>query len=167
MKTDLTNKIKEAEEELEKAPNKELNDIVNSAKEELAKPETLPIYVKGYIDNLTTALNKIKESKVDKKTVKKGEIPEILVRNGREPELREITFEFVNKQDPTDKVEITSSNGSLTNIELTVGAEYIIKVKGENNQVLPGSLEIKEEDGNFVPYKVGTDEFYDSIDLSE
>ena len=167
LKTDLTNKIKEAEEELEKAPNKELNDIVNSAKEELAKPETLPIYVKGYIDNLTTALNKIKESKVDKKTVKKGEIPEILVRNGREPELREITFEFVNKQDPTDKVEITSSNGSLTNIELTVGAEYIIKVKGENNQVLPGSLEIKEEDGNFVPYKVGTDEFYDSIDLSE
>ena len=167
LKTDLTNKIKEAEEELEKAPNKELNDIVTSAKEELAKPETLPIYVKGYIDNLTTALNKIKESKVDKKTVKKGEIPEILVRNGREPELREITFEFVNKQDPTDKVEITSSNGSLTNIELTVGAEYIIKVKGENNQVLPGSLEIKEEDGNFVPYKVGTDEFYDSIDLSE
>ena len=167
LKTDLTNKIKEAEEELEKAPNKELNDIVNSAKEELAKPETLPIYVKGYIDNLTTALNKIKESKVDKKTVKKGEIPEILVRNGREPELREITFEFVNKQDPTDKVKITSSNGSLTNIELTVGAEYIIKVKGENNQVLPGSLEIKEEDGNFVPYKVGTDEFYDSIDLSE
>ena len=167
LKTDLTNKIKEAEEELEKAPNKELNDIVTSAKEELAKPETLPIYVKGYIDNLTTALNKIKESKVDKKTVKKGEIPEILVRNGREPELREITFEFVNKQDPTDKVEITSSNGSLTNIELTVGAEYIIKVKGENDQVLPGSLEIKEEDGNFVPYKVGTDEFYDSIDLSE
>ena len=167
LKTDLTNKIKEAEEELEKAPNKELNDIVNSAKEELAKPETLPIYVKGYIDNLTTALNKIKESKVDKKTVKKGEIPEILVRNGREPELREITFEFVNKQDPTDKVEITSSNGSLTNIELTVGVEYIIKVKGENDQVLPGSLEIKEEDGNFVPYKVGTDEFYDSIDLSE
>ena len=167
LKTDLTNKIKEAEEELEKAPNKELNDIVNSAKEELAKPETLPIYVKGYIDNLTTALNKIKESKVDKKTVKKGEIPEILVRNGREPELREITFEFVNKQDSTDKVEVTSSNGSLTNIELTVGAEYIIKVKGENDQVLPGSLEIKEEDGNFVPYKVGTDEFYDSIDLSE
>ena len=167
LKTDLTNKIKEAEEELEKAPNKELNDIVNSAKEELAKPETLPIYVKGYIDNLTTALNKIKESKVDKKTVKKGEIPEILVRNGREPELREITFEFVNKQDPTDKVKITSSNGSLTNIELTVGAEYIIKVKGENDQVLPDSLEIKEEDGNFVPYKVGTDEFYDSIDLSE
>ena len=167
LKIDLTNKIKEAEEELEKAPNKELNDIVNSAKEELAKPETLPIYVKGYIDNLTTALNKIKESKVDKKTVKKGEIPEILVRNGREPELREITFEFVNKQDPTDKVEITSSNGSLTNIELTVGAEYIIKVKGENDQVLPSSLEIKEEDGNFVPYKAGTDEFYDSIDLSE
>ena len=167
MKTDLTNKIKEAEEELEKAPNKELNDIVTSAKEELAKPETLPIYVKGYIDNLTTALNKIKESKVDKKTVKKGEIPEILVRNGREPELREITFEFVNKQDPTDKVEITSSNGSLTNIELTVGAEYIIKVKGKDNQVLPGSLEIKEEDGNFVPYKAGTDEFYDSIDLGE
>ena len=167
LKTDLTNKIKEAEVELEKASNKELNDIVTSAKEELAKPETLPIYVKGYIDNLTTALNKIKESKIDKKTVKKGEIPEILVRNGREPELREITFEFVNKKDSTDKVEVTSSNGSLTNIELTVGAEYIIKVKGKDNQVLPGSLEIKEEDGNFVPYKVGTDEFYDSIDLSE
>ena len=167
MKTDLTNKIKEAEVELEKASNKELNDIVTSAKEELAKTETLPIYVKGYIDNLTTALNKIKESKIDKKTVKKGEIPEILVRNGREPELREITFEFVNKKDSTDKVEVTSSNGSLTNIELTVGAEYIIKVKGKDNQVLPGSLEIKEEDGNFVPYKAGTDEFYDSIDLGE
>ena len=167
LKTDLTNKIKEAEVELEKASNKELNDIVTSAKEELAKTETLPIYVKGYIDNLTTALNKIKESKIDKKTVKKGEIPEILVRNGREPELREITFEFVNKKDSTDKVEVTSSNGSLTNIELTVGAEYIIKVKGKDNQVLPGSLEIKEEDGNFVPYKAGTDEFYDSIDLGE
>ena len=167
LKTDLKEKIKEAEVELGKAPSKELTDIVNSAKEELAKPETLPIYVKGYIDNITTALNKIKESKIDKKTVKKGEIPEILVRNGREPELREITFEFVNKQDSTDKVEVTSSNGSLTNIELTVGAEYIIKVKGKDNQVLPGSLEIKEEDGNFVPYKVGTDEFYDSIDLGE
>ena len=167
LKTDLKEKIKEAEVELGKAPSKELTDIVNSAKEELAKPETLPIYVKGYIDNITTALNKIKESKIDKKTVKKGEIPEILVRNGREPELREITFEFVNKQDSTDKVEVTSSNGSLTNIELTVGAEYIIKVKGKDNQVLPGSLEIKEEDGNFVPYKVGTDEFYDTIDLSE
>ena len=167
LKTDLKEKIKEAEVELGKAPSKELTDIVNSAKEELAKPETLPIYVKGYIDNITTALNKIKESKIDKKTIKKGEIPEILVRNGREPELREITFEFVNKQDSTDKVEVTSSNGSLTNIELTVGAEYIIKVKGKDNQVLPGSLEIKEEDGNFVPYKVGTDEFYDTIDLSE
>ena len=167
LKTDLREKIKEAEGVLDKASNKELNEIVISAKEELAKPETLPIYVKGYIDNITTALNKIKESKIDKKTVKKGEIPEILVRNGREPELREITFEFVNKQDSTDKVEVTSSNGSLTNIELTVGAEYIIKVKGKDNQVLPGSLEIKEEDGNFVPYKVGTDEFYDTIDLSE
>ena len=167
LKTDLINKIKEAEVELGKTPNKELTAIVNSAKEELAKSETLPIYVKGYIDNLTTVLNKLKESKVDKKTVKKGEIPEILVRNGREPELREITFEFVNKNDSTDKVEVTSSNGSLTNIELTVGAEYVIKVKGKDNQVLPGSLEIKEEDGNFVPYKVGTDEFYDSIDLSE
>lgn len=167
LKTDLREKIKEAEGVLDKASNKELNEIVISAKEELAKSETLPIYVKGYIDNLTTALNKIKESKIDKKTVKKGEIPEILVRNGREPELREITFEFVNKKDSTDKVEVTSSNGSLTNIELTVGAEYIIKVKGKDNQVLPGSLEIKEEDGNFVPYKVGTDEFYDSIDLGE
>ena len=167
LKTDLREKIKEAEGVLDKASNKELNEIVISAKEELAKSETLPIYVKGYIDNLTNVLNKLKESKVDKKTVKKGEIPEILVRNGREPELREITFEFVNKQDPTDKVKVTSSNGSLTNIELTVGVEYTIKVKGENNQVLPDSLEIKEEDGNFVPYKAGTDEFYDTIDLSE
>ena len=118
LKTDLREKIKEAEGVLDKASNKELNEIVISAKEELAKSETLPIYVKGYIDNLTNVLNKLKESKVDKKTVKKGEIPEILVRNGREPELREITFEFVNKQDPTDKVKVTSSNGSLTNILL-------------------------------------------------
>ena len=55
LKTDLREKIKEAEVELEKSPNKELTDIVNSAKEELSKSETLPIYVKGYIGNLTTA----------------------------------------------------------------------------------------------------------------
>ena len=167
LKTDLREKIKEAEVELEKSPNKELKDIVNSAKEELAKSETLPIYVKGYIGNLTTALEKIKKSKADEKPLKKGAIPEMLVRNGNTPELNEMTVEFINKNNPKDKVVAVSENGMLSNVQLTVGEEYIIKVKGQGNEVLSNNLVLKEEEGEFVPYKVGTDEFYDSIDLGE
>ena len=167
LKTDLKEKIKEAEAELEKSPNKELKDIVNSAKEELAKSETLPIYVKGYIGNLTTALEKIKKSKADEKPLKKGAIPEMLVRNGKTPELNEVTVEFINKNNPKDKVVAISENGMLSNVQLTVGEEYIIKVKGQGIEVLPTNLVLKEEEGEFVPYKVGTDEFYDSIDLGE
>ena len=167
LKTDLKEKIKEAEAELEKSPNKELKDIVNSAKEELAKSETLPIYVKGYIGNLTTALEKVKKSREYEKPLKKGAIPEMLVRNGKTPELNEVTVEFINKNNPKDKVVAISENGMLSNVQLTVGEEYIIKVKGQGNEVLPNNLVLKEEEGEFVPYKVGTDEFYDSIDLGE
>ena len=167
LKTDLKEKIKEAEAELEKSPNKELKDIVNSAKEELDKSETLPIYVKGYIGNLTTALEKIKKSKADEKPLKKGAIPEMLVRNGKTPELNEMTVEFINKNNPKDKVIATSENGMLSNVQLTVGEEYIIKIKGREDEVFHDNLVLKEEEGEFIPYKVGTDEFYDSIDLGE
>ena len=167
LKTDLKEKIKEAEAELEKSPNKELKDIVNSAKEELAKSETLPIYVKGYIGNLTTVLEKIKKSKADEKPLKKGVIPEMLVRNGKTPELNEVTVEFINKNNPKDKVVAVSENGMLSNVQLTVGEEYTIKVKGQGIEVFPTNLILKEEEGEFIPYKVGTDEFYDSIDLDE
>lgn len=167
LKTDLKEKIKEAEAELEKSPNKELKNIVNSAKEELAKSETLPIYVKGYIGNLTTALEKIKKSKEDEKPLKKGTIPEMLVRNGKTPELSEVTVEFINKNNPKDKVIATSENGMLSNVQLTVGEEYIIKIKGREDEVFHDNLVLKEEEGEFIPYKVGTDEFYDSIDLGE
>ena len=167
LKTDLREKIKEAEVELEKSPNKELTDIVNSAKEELSKSETLPIYVKGYIGNLTTALEKIKKSREDEKPLKKGAIPEMLVRNGKTPELNEVTVEFINKNNPKDKVVAVSENGMLSNVQLTVGEEYTIKVKGQGIEVIPTNLILKEEEGEFIPYKVGTDEFYDSIDLGE
>ncbi|MEZ7728108.1 leucine-rich repeat domain-containing protein [Gemella sp. 27098_8_155] len=167
LKTDLKEKIKEAEAELEKSPNKELKDIVNSAKEELVKSETLPIYVKGYIGNLTTVLEKIKKSKADEKPLKKGVIPEMLVRNGKTPELNEVTVEFINKNNPKDKVVAVSENGMLSNVQLTVGEEYTIKVKGQGIEVFPTNLILKEEEGEFIPYKVGTDEFYDSIDLDE
>ena len=167
LKTDLKEKIKEAEAELEKSPNKELKDIVNSAKEELAKSETLPIYVKGYIGNLTTALEKVKKSREYEKPLKKGAIPEMLVRNGKTPELNEVTVEFINKNNPKDKVVAISENGMLSNVQLTVGEEYTIKVKGQGIEVFPTNLILKEEEGEFIPYKVGTDEFYDSIDLGE
>ena len=167
LKTDLKEKIKEAEAELEKSPNKELKDIVNSAKEELSKSETLPIYVKGYIGNLTTALEKVKKTREDEKSLKKGAIPEMLVRNGKTPELNEVTVEFINKNNPEDKVVTISENGMLSNVQLTVGEEYIIKVKGQGIEVFPTNLILKEEEGEFIPYKVGTDEFYDSIDLGE
>ena len=167
LKTDLKEKIKEAEAELEKSPNKELKDIVNSAKEELAKSETLPIYVKGYIGNLTTALEKVKKSREYEKPLKKGAISEMLVRNGKTPELNEVTVEFINKNNPKDKVVAISENGMLSNVQLTVGEEYTIKVKGQGIEVFPTNLILKEEEGEFIPYKVGTDEFYDSIDLGE
>ena len=167
LKTDLKEKIKEAEAELEKSPNKELKDIVNSAKEELAKSETLPIYVKGYIGNLTTALEKVKKSREYEKPLKKGVIPEMLVRNGKIPELNEVTVEFINKNNPKDKVVAVSENGMLSNVQVTVGEEYTIKVKGQGIEVFPTNLILKEEEGEFIPYKVGTDEFYDSIDLDE
>ena len=167
LKTDLREKIKEAEVELEKSPNKELTDIVNSAKEELSKSETLPIYVKGYIGNLTTALEKVKKSREYEKPLKKGVIPEMLVRNGKIPELNEVTVEFINKNNPKDKVVAVSENGMLSNVQVTVGEEYTIKVKGQGIEVFPTNLILKEEEGEFIPYKVGTDEFYDSIDLGE
>jgi len=123
----------------------ELKDIVNSAKEELAKSETLPIYVKGYIGNLITALEKIKKSKADEKPLKKGAIPEMLVRNGKTPELSEVTVEFINKNNPKDKVIATSENGMLSNVQLTVGEEYTIKVKGQGIEVFSTNLILKED----------------------
>ena len=55
----------------------------------------------------------------------------------------------------------------LSNVQLTVGEEYIIKIKGREDEVFHDNLVLKEEEGEFIPYKVGTDEFYDSIDLGE
>jgi len=91
----------------------------------------------------------------------------MLVRNGKTPELNEVTVEFINKNNPKDKVIATSENGMLSNVQLTVGEEYIIKIKGRGDEVFPSNLVLKEEEGEFIPYKVGTDEFYDSIDLGE
>ena len=116
---------------------------------------------------MTTVLEKIKKSKADEKPLKKGVIPEMLVRNGKTPELNEVTVEFINKNNPKDKVVAVSENGMLSNVQLTVGEEYTIKVKGQGIEVFPTNLILKEEEGEFIPYKVGTDEFYDSIDLDE
>ena len=163
LKSDLANKIKEAEETLKISDSKELRNLVASAKEELAKPETLPLYVNGYLKDLEKELSKIKKStdstkEKEKETVKIGTISQMVVMNNNQPVLDELEFELVNKKNPKDVTVLKSSQSMLSNIKVKLGEVYTLKVKNNKKYTYQHDIEIRDEDGEAVPFMPGTEE---------
>lgn len=163
LKSDLANKIKEAEEVLKISDSKELRNLVASAKEELAKPETLPLYVNGYLKDLEKELSKIKKStdttkEKEKETVKIGTISQMVVMNNNQPVFDELEFELVNKKNPKDVTVLKSSQSMLSNIKVKLGEVYTLKVKNNKKYTYQHDIEIRDEDGEAVPFVPGTEE---------
>ncbi len=163
LKSDLANKIKEAEEALKISDSKELRNLVASAKEELAKPETLPLYVNGYLKDLEKELSKIKKStdstkEKEKETVKIGTISQMVVMNNNQPVLDELEFELVNKKNPKDVTVLKSSQSMLSNIKVKLGEVYTLKVKNNKKYTYQHDIEIRDEDGEAVPFVPETEE---------
>lgn len=163
LKSDLANKIKEAEEALKISDSKELRNLVASAKEELAKPETLPLYVNGYLKDLEKELSKIKKStdstkEKEKETVKIDTISQMVVMNNNQPVLDELEFELVNKKNPKDVTVLKSSQSMLSNIKVKLGEVYTLKVKNNKKYTYQHDIEIRDEDGEAVPFVPGTEE---------
>ena len=171
LKTDLANKIKEAEEVLNTKDSKQLRDLVNTAKEELAKPETLPIYVNGYLKDIEKELEKIKKdsasSKEEKDKVKIGTISQIVVMNKEKPVLDELEFELVSKKNPKDVIAIRSSQSMLSNINVKMGNVYTLRIKNSKKYTYQKDIEIHDEDGEAIPFVLGTEEPLVNIDLVE
>lgn len=170
LKSDLANKIKEAEEALKISDSKELRNLVASAKEELAKPETLPLYVNGYLKDLEKELSKIKKStdstkEKEKETVKIGTISQMVVMNNNQPVLDELEFELVNKKNPKDVTVLKSSQSMLSNIKVKLGEVYTLKVKNNKKYIYQYDIEIHDEDGEAVPFVPGTEEPLFEINL--
>ena len=170
LKSDLANKIKEAEEALKISDSKELRNLVASAKEELAKPETLPLYVNGYLKDLEKELSKIKKStdstkEKEKETVKIGTISQMVVMNNNQPVLDELEFELVNKKNPKDVTVLKSSQSMLSNIKVKIGEVYTLKVKNNKKYTYQHDIEIRDEDGEVVPFVPGTEEPLFEINL--
>lgn len=170
LKSDLANKIKEAEEALKISDSKELRNLVASAKEELAKPETLPLYVNGYLKDLEKELSKIKKStdstkEKEKETVKIGTISQMVVMNNNQPVLDELEFELVNKKNPKDVTVLKSSQSMLSNIKVKIGEVYTLKVKNNKKYIYQHDIEIRDEDGEVVPFVPGTEEPLFEINL--
>lgn len=170
LKSDLANKIKEAEEALKISDSKELRNLVASAKEELAKPETLPLYVNGYLKDLEKELSKIKKStdstkEKEKETVKIGTISQMVVMNNNQPVLDELEFELVNKKNHKDVTVLKSSQSMLSNIKVKIGEVYTLKVKNNKKYIYQHDIEIRDEDGEVVPFVPGTEEPLFEINL--
>lgn len=170
LKSDLANKIKEAEEALKISDSKELRNLVASAKEELAKPETLPLYVNGYLKDLEKELSKIKKStdstkEKEKETVKIGTISQMVVMNNNQPVFDELEFELVNKKNPKDVTVLKSSQSMLSNIKVKLGGVYTLKVKNNKKYTYQHDIEIRDEDGEVVPFVPGTEEPLFEINL--
>lgn len=170
LKSDLANKIKEAEEALKISDSKELRNLVASAKEELAKPETLPLYVNGYLKDLEKELSKIKKStdstkEKEKETVKIGTISQMVVMNNNQPVFDELEFELVNKKNPKDVTVLKSSQSMLSNIKVKLGEVYTLKVKNNKKYIYQHDIEIHDEDGEAVPFVPGTEEPFFEINL--
>lgn len=170
LKSDLANKIKEAEEVLKISDSKELRNLVASAKEELAKPETLPLYVNGYLKDLEKELSKIKKStdttkEKEKETVKIGTISQMVVMNNNQPVFDELEFELVNKKNPKDVTVLKSSQSMLSNIKVKLGEFYTLKVKNNKKYTYQHDIEIRDEDGEVVPFVPGTEEPLFEINL--
>lgn len=165
LKTELQEKIKEAEEVLKTREIKELRDIVNSAKEELAKPETLPIYVGGYLNDLTKALEKIKNQPEQRTKVT---VEPAFVKNDKEPVLDSLTFQFTNVKHPNEVVEKTTELAMLGGEELYLDEEYKLTLKDNTGYTFGERLvKVKNLDGFMVLHDAKTDETIETLSVKE
>ena len=165
LKAELQEKIKEAEEVLKTREIKELRDIVNSAKEELAKPETLPIYVGGYLNDLTKALEKIKNQPEQRTKVT---VEPAFVKNDKEPVLDSLTFQFTNVKHPNEVVEKTTELAMLGGEELYLDEEYKLTLKDNAGYTFGERLvKVKNLDGFMVLHDAKTDETIETLSVKE
>ena len=165
LKTELQEKIKEAEEVLKIREIKELRDILNSAKEELAKPETLPIYVGGYLNDLTKALEKIKNQPEQRTKVT---VEPAFVKNDKEPVLDSLTFQFTNVKHPNEVVEKTTELAMLGGEELYLDEEYKLTLKDNAGYTFGERLvKVKNLDGFMVLHDAKTDETIETLSVKE
>ena len=165
LKAELQEKIKEAEEVLKTREIKELRDIVNSAKEELAKPETLPIYVGGYLNDLTKALEKIKNQPEQRTKVT---VEPAFVKNDKEPVLDSLTFQFTNVKHPNEVVEKTTELAMLGGEELYLDEEYKLTLKDNAGYTFSERLvKVKNLDGFMVLHDAKTDETIETLSVKE
>ena len=165
LKTELQEKIKEAEEVLKTREIKELRDILNSAKEELAKPETLPIYVGGYLNDLTKALEKIKNQPEQRTKVT---VEPAFVKNDKEPVLDSLTFQFTNVKHPNEVVEKTTELAMLGGEELYLDEEYKLTLKDNTGYTFSERLvKVKNLDGFMVLRDAKTDETIETLSVKE
>ena len=165
LKTELQEKIKEAEEVLKTREIKELRDILNSAKEELAKPETLPIYVGGYLKDLTKALEKIKNQPEQRTKVT---VEPAFVKNDKEPVLDSLTFQFTNVKHPNEVVEKTTELAMLGGEELYLDEEYKLTLKDNAGYTFGERLvKVKNLDGFMVLHDAKTDETIETLSVKE
>ena len=165
LKTELKEKIKEAEEVLKTREIKELRDIVNSAKEELAKPETLPIYVGGYLNDLTKALEKIK-NQLENRT--KVTVEPVIVSGENGPVLDQLTFQFTNVKHPNEVVEKTTELAMLGGEELYLNEEYKLTLKDNNGYTFSERVvKAKDLDGCTVLHDAKTNEVIETISVQK
>ena len=165
LKTELQEKIKEAEEVLKTREIKELRDILNSAKEELAKPETLPIYVGGYLNDLTKALEKIKNQPEQRTKVT---VEPAFVKNDKEPVLDSLTFQFTNVKHPNEVVEKTTELAMLGGEELYLNEEYKLTLKDNKGYTFGERVvKVKDLDGFKVLHDAKTNEVIETISVQK
>lgn len=165
LKTELQEKIKEAEEVLKTREIKELRDIVNSAKEELAKPETLPIYVGGYLNDLTKALEKIKNQPENRTKVT---VEPVIVSGENGPVLDQLTFQFTNVKHPNEVVEKTTELAMLGGEELYLNEEYKLTLKDNNGYTFSERVvKAKDLDGFTVLHDAKTNEVIETISVQK
>ncbi|WP_455937495.1 YSIRK-type signal peptide-containing protein [Gemella morbillorum] len=165
LKTELQEKIKEAEEVLKTREIKELRDIVNSAKEELAKPETLPIYIGGYLKDLTKALEKIKNQPENRTNVT---VEPVIVSGDNGPVLDELTFQFTNIKYPNEVVEKTTELAMLGGEKLYLNEEYKLTLKDNKGYTFGERVvKVKDLDGFKVLHDVKTNEVIETISVQK
>lgn len=167
---ELKNKIVEAETVIEKEKSnlnkielvKALGIIVEKAKEELSK-ETIPVYVQGYISQLS---EKIKELSSSEEILN---IENIMISLSGKPLMESLTFEIVEKDRPTQVLkEVNSEFSMLSNIELDKNKEYIIRLKENSNYtVKPINFKFATVDDIQVPVDTRTGEVIYQIDIDE
>ena len=165
LKTELQEKIKEAEEVLKTREIKELRDIVNSAKEELAKPETLPIYIGGYLKDLTKALEKIKNQPENRTNVT---VEPVIVSGDNGPVLDELTFQFTNIKYLNEVVEKTTELAMLGGEKLYLNEEYKLTLKDNKGYTFGERVvKVKDLDGFKVLHDAKTNEVIETISVQK